>query len=120
MEGHEQVLDLYCGTGTLTLLFARAVKGGMAVGVESAPDAVERAVRNAARNGLPKTRFIEGEAVVAGAVGIRMHLSRAGRGFESDGLLPGVQQRTSARARAARNIGRAEWNLPFAGIGLDR
>ena len=62
LEGREQVLDLYCGTGTLTLLFARAVKEGMAVGVESAPDAVERAVRNAARNGLPKTRFVEGEA----------------------------------------------------------
>jgi len=62
LEGGEQVLDLYCGTGTLTLLFARAVKGGTAVGVESAPDAVERAVRNAARNGLPKTRFVAGEA----------------------------------------------------------
>ena len=62
LEGGEQVLDLYCGTGTLTLLFARAVEGGAAVGVESAPDAIERAVRNAARNGLPKTRFVAGEA----------------------------------------------------------
>ena len=62
LAGGEQVLDLYCGTGTLTLLFARAVGGGAAVGVESAPDAVERAVRNAARNGLPKTRFVAGEA----------------------------------------------------------
>jgi 23S rRNA (uracil1939-C5)-methyltransferase len=62
LEGGEQVLDLYCGTGTLTLLFARAVGGGAAVGVESAPDAVERAVRNAGRNGLPTTRFVAGEA----------------------------------------------------------
>jgi len=62
LEGGEQVLDLYCGTGTLTLLFARAVKSGSAVGVESAPDAVARAVRNAGRNGLPNARFVEGEA----------------------------------------------------------
>ncbi|MGH7730014.1 MAG: 23S rRNA (uracil(1939)-C(5))-methyltransferase RlmD [Candidatus Eiseniibacteriota bacterium] len=62
LEGGEQVLDLYCGTGTLTLLCARALKGGSAVGVERAPDAVGRAVRNAARNGLATTRFVEGEA----------------------------------------------------------
>jgi 23S rRNA (uracil1939-C5)-methyltransferase len=66
LEGGETVLDLYCGTGTLTLLFARALAerapGGVAVGVESAPEAVERAVRNAARNRLPATRFVAGEA----------------------------------------------------------
>jgi 23S rRNA (uracil1939-C5)-methyltransferase len=62
LRGGETVLDLYCGTGTLTLLFARAVKGGAVVGVESVADAIERAVRNAARNQLPKTRFVTGEA----------------------------------------------------------
>jgi 23S rRNA (uracil1939-C5)-methyltransferase len=62
LAGDETVLDLYCGTGTLTLLFARALARGSAVGVESAPDAVARAVRNAARNGLPAVRFVEGEA----------------------------------------------------------
>ncbi len=62
IEGGEQVLDLYCGTGTLTLLLARAAKGGTAVGVESSTDAVARAVRNAGRNGQPNTRFVEGEA----------------------------------------------------------
>ncbi len=62
LAGGEQALDLYCGTGTLTLLLARALPRGGAVGVESAPDAVDRAVRNAARNGLPATRFVAGEA----------------------------------------------------------
>jgi 23S rRNA (uracil1939-C5)-methyltransferase len=62
LTGGETVLDLYCGTGTLTLLFARALAGGTAVGVESAPDAVARAVKNAARNGLASVRFVEGEA----------------------------------------------------------
>ena len=62
LRGAETVLDLYCGTGTLTLLLARAVEGGMAVGVESVPEAVERAVQNAARNHLPRVRFVTGEA----------------------------------------------------------
>ena len=60
LRGDECVLDLYCGTGTLTLLFARAARE--AVGVESVPDAVERARRNARRNGIGNARFVEGEA----------------------------------------------------------
>lgn len=60
LEGNETVLDLYCGAGTLTLLFARAAAA--AVGVESVPAAVERAHRNAERNGLAATRFVCGEA----------------------------------------------------------
>jgi 23S rRNA (uracil1939-C5)-methyltransferase len=59
-EGHERVLDLYCGAGTLTLLFARAA--AEAVGVESVPDAVDRARRNAERNGAVNARFELGEA----------------------------------------------------------
>ena len=55
LTGHETVLDLYCGAGTLTLLFARAAKA--AVGVESVAPAVERARRNAVRNGFAQTRF---------------------------------------------------------------
>jgi len=60
LAGGETVLDLYCGAGTLTLMFARAA--GRAVGVESVPDAVERAHRNAVRNGFGETRFVCGEA----------------------------------------------------------
>ena len=62
LEGGETVLDLYCGTGTLTLLFARAVGDGTVVGVESGEAAVAHAIRNAARNGLARTRFVTGEA----------------------------------------------------------
>ena len=57
---HETALDLYCGTGTLTLLLARAA--GRAVGVESVADAVQRARRNAARNGVANAEFVAGEA----------------------------------------------------------
>ncbi len=60
LGGGECVLDLYCGTGTLTLLFARAARE--AFGVESVPDAVALARRNAARNGIANARFVEGEA----------------------------------------------------------
>lgn len=60
LRGDETVLDLYCGAGTLTLLFARAARE--AIGVESVPDSVERAERNAARNGLANARFELGES----------------------------------------------------------
>jgi 23S rRNA (uracil1939-C5)-methyltransferase len=53
-------LDLYCGTGTLTLLLARVARE--AIGVESLPDAVARATQNAARNGIARARFVTGEA----------------------------------------------------------
>ncbi len=60
LTGAERVLDLYCGTGTLTLMFARAARE--AVGVESVPDAVSAARRNARHNGIEQARFVEGEA----------------------------------------------------------
>lgn len=61
LTGGESVLDLYCGTGTLTLLFARAAR--VAVGVESVPEAVGRAVRNAEHNGLAdRARFVCGDS----------------------------------------------------------
>jgi 23S rRNA (uracil1939-C5)-methyltransferase len=60
LEGDETVLDLYCGTGTLTLLFARAARA--AIGVESVDDAVARAAANARRNGIDNASFVHGES----------------------------------------------------------
>jgi len=60
LKGDETVLDLYCGTGTLTLLFARAA--AEAIGVENQAKAVEAARANAVRNGITNARFVEGEA----------------------------------------------------------
>jgi 23S rRNA (uracil1939-C5)-methyltransferase len=60
LSGDETVLDLYCGTGTLTRLFARAARE--AIGVESVPDAVAMARRNASRNQCANARFETGEA----------------------------------------------------------
>ncbi len=58
--GSDLVLDLYCGTGTLTLLLARVA--GQVVGVESVEAAVAAARRNAERNGIANARFVAGEA----------------------------------------------------------
>jgi 23S rRNA (uracil1939-C5)-methyltransferase len=60
LSGDETVLDLYCGTGTLTLLFARAA--ARSIGVESQSKAVEAARANARRNGIANASFVEGEA----------------------------------------------------------
>jgi 23S rRNA (uracil1939-C5)-methyltransferase len=60
LEGDETVIDLYCGAGTLTLMFARAARA--AFGVESVADSVERARRNARRNRVENAHFVEGEA----------------------------------------------------------
>ncbi|MDE2154516.1 MAG: 23S rRNA (uracil(1939)-C(5))-methyltransferase RlmD [Xanthomonadaceae bacterium] len=51
----DRVLDLFCGLGNFTLPIARRVAG--VAGVEGEHGLVERAVRNAARNGIDNARF---------------------------------------------------------------
>jgi 23S rRNA (uracil1939-C5)-methyltransferase len=60
LQPNETALDLYCGTGTLTLLLARHARE--AVGVESVPSAVLQARGNAKRNGVENVRFVAGES----------------------------------------------------------
>lgn len=55
LTGEETVLDLYCGTGTITLCLARHAK--KAVGVEIIPQAIEDAKFNAAQNGMNNAEF---------------------------------------------------------------
>ena len=56
LTGTETVLDLYCGTGTITLCLAR--QAGHAIGVEVVASAIEDAKKNAVRNNLAeKTDF---------------------------------------------------------------
>ena len=56
-----EVLDIYCGAGTITLAVAR--RAARAVGVELVRPAIENARRNAERNGLAdRTEFICGDA----------------------------------------------------------
>ncbi|MDY6351753.1 MAG: 23S rRNA (uracil(1939)-C(5))-methyltransferase RlmD [Lachnospiraceae bacterium] len=58
LEGSENVYDLYCGIGTISLFLARSA--GYVTGVEVVPDAIKDAVRNARLNGFTNTSFYTG------------------------------------------------------------
>ena len=60
LHGTERVLDLYCGTGTITLCLARRAKS--AVGVEVVDAAIRDAQENARRNGIENARFFCADA----------------------------------------------------------
>ena len=60
LTGRETVLDLYCGTGTITLALSR--RAGRAIGVEIIPQAIEDARENAARNGVENVEFFCADA----------------------------------------------------------
>ena len=57
---NDVALDLYCGTGTITLFLAQ--DAGQVIGVEIVDAAIEDADRNAARNGIENVRFICADA----------------------------------------------------------
>ena len=67
LTGQETVLDLYCGTGTITL--AMAGQARRVIGAEIVAPAIEDARRNAARNGIANAEFFCGDA---GAVAERL------------------------------------------------
>lgn len=57
LKGDEVVHDLYCGTGTIALWFARRAK--WVIGCEVEPSAVRDAETNARENGVENVRFIQ-------------------------------------------------------------
>ena len=59
LQGNEEVLDLYCGTGAISILLAR--KAQSVTGVELVAASVAAAKENAALNGLVNCRFVEGD-----------------------------------------------------------
>jgi 23S rRNA (uracil1939-C5)-methyltransferase len=58
LQGHQLLLDAYCGIGTLTLPLARQVR--QAVGLEVQPEAVEQAILNAQHNHITNVSFQTG------------------------------------------------------------
>ena len=59
LRGDETIVDLYSGTGAISLLLARRCR--RVYGVELAPAAVADAVRNARANGIENCTFLAGE-----------------------------------------------------------
>ena len=76
LTGEETVLDLYCGTGTITLCLARQAK--KAIGAEIVPPAIADARENARRNHIENAEFFCGDA------------SDIAAKLEKDGLKPDV------------------------------
>ena len=56
----DNILDLYCGTGSIGLYMSDSVNS--VLGVEIVPDAVENAKSNATKNNITNTQFICGAA----------------------------------------------------------
>jgi 23S rRNA (uracil1939-C5)-methyltransferase len=61
LTGNEIVYDLYCGTGTIALVLAKAARE--VIGFEIVPSAVADARANAVRNNIENARFVEGDAL---------------------------------------------------------
>lgn len=55
LEGHETVLDAYCGVGTLSIILSQHAKE--VLGVEVVKEAIVDAKRNAKKNGIENVRF---------------------------------------------------------------
>ena len=60
LTGKENVWDLYCGIGTISLFLAQKAK--QVYGVEIVPQAIEDAKNNAALNGIKNAEFFVGKA----------------------------------------------------------
>lgn len=60
LNGTETVLDLYCGTGTITLCAAKRAR--QVIGVEVVDAAIADAKQNARRNGIENARFFCADA----------------------------------------------------------
>lgn len=76
LTGQETALDLYCGTGTITLALSRHAK--KVIGVEIIPQAIADAKDNALRNGVNNAEFLCADA------------AQAAEQFAADGIRPDV------------------------------
>jgi len=76
LTGEETLLDLYCGTGTITLIMAKHAK--QAIGAEIVPPAIADAEENARANGIKNAEFLLGDA------------GEAAKQLEACGLKPDV------------------------------
>jgi len=75
LQGHERLLDLYCGNGNFSLPLASQVSS--VTGIEAYPASIEAAVSNAAANRIENAEFVCADT----ASGLR-HLLDQGRHFD--------------------------------------
>ena len=101
LHGEETVLDLYCGTGTITLCLAKQAKH--AIGAEIVPPAIRDANENAKRNGVENVEFFCGDA------------ADIAEKLEKDGLRPDVITVDPPRKGLAPEV-----IASIAGMGPDR
>ena len=76
LTGQETVIDLYCGTGTISLVMAKHAK--QVIGVEIIPAAIRDAKDNAIRNGVKNAEFLCADA------------AEAAQKFAEEGIKPDV------------------------------
>ena len=76
LTGQETVIDLYCGTGTISLVMAKHAK--RVIGVEIIPAAIRDAKDNARRNGVENAEFLCADA------------AEAAKRFAQEGIRPDV------------------------------
>jgi tRNA (uracil-5-)-methyltransferase len=60
LTGKEKVVDAYCGVGTIGLWLAK--EAGEIRGMDTIPEAIEDAKKNAARHGFTNTMYVTGKA----------------------------------------------------------
>ncbi len=76
LTGRETVIDLYCGTGTISLVMAK--HAGRVIGVEIIDAAIRDAKDNAKRNGIKNAEFLCADA------------AQAAKKFAEEGIKPDV------------------------------
>ena len=60
LSGKEEVVDVYCGIGTISLFLAQRAR--KVTGIEIVPEAVADARKNTERNGINNVEFVQGKA----------------------------------------------------------
>ena len=61
LHGNELILDVYCGTGTISLFMAK--KARKVIGIEVVSSAIADAIKNSRENHIKNAEFIVGDAV---------------------------------------------------------
>jgi tRNA/tmRNA/rRNA uracil-C5-methylase (TrmA/RlmC/RlmD family) len=114
----KNVLDLYCGTGTISQVMAR--KAGHVLGIELVPESVGSARRNAAINGLDNCEFACGDVFeVLDSLNLRDSPDAGSDAAASAGVSPDFQDSVGTESLIAGTAGTELIASETAGAGSD-